>query len=418
VLTQPTIDARRPGARRERGLRVLLVASAYPRSTSDVITPWLGTAIHRLAAAGVVVDVLAPAYRGLGDQTVDGVVVHRFRYAPRAWERLTHEQTAPDRIRSRPAYLALVPSYVCAGALAAARLTRGGRYDVVHALWPLPHGLLGLAARWAADVPLVTTFFGAELSWLGARSVMRRVLRVIVERSDAVTAISSSTAERLTRLVPGASVVTIPFGAAIDPPAQVPPAPSGAGSLLFVGRLVERKGVHVLLDALARLGNGRPTLDVVGDGPERAALVAQAARLGLDAAVRFHGTVPAQALTEYLSRCDALVLPAVVDAKGDTEGLGVVLLEALAHSRPVIASAAGGIPDIVRHDVTGLLVPAGDAGALAAAIAELRADPARARRLAEAGRRHVADAFSWDAIVPRLAAVYEGAVRSRREGRR
>lgn len=414
MLTQPILDAPRTDARHARALRVLLIASAYPRSPSDVITPWLGTAIGRLAAAGVVVDVLAPAYRGLGDQTVGGVVVHRFRYAPRAWERLTHEQTAPDRIRERPAYLGLVPSYVGAGALAAVRLARGGRYDVVHALWPLPHGLLGLAARWAAGVPLVTTFFGAELSWLGARHVMRRVLRAIVARSDAVTAVSSSTAERLARLVPGVRVVTLPFGAAIDPPAQVPPAPSGDGPLLFVGRLVERKGVHVLLDALARLGAGRPTLDVVGDGPERAALVARAERLGLGAAVRFHGMVPAPALGDHLARCGALVLPAVIDAKGDTEGLGVVLLEALAHGRPVIASAAGGIPDIVRDDVTGLLVPAGDVGALATAIAALRTDPARAGRLAEAGRRHVADAFSWDVIIPRLVAVYEGAANAGR----
>lgn len=407
-----------PDARPAPALRVLLVASAYPRSERDVITPWLGTAIARLREAGVQVDVLAPSWRGLGDQVIDGVRVHRFRYAPRAWERLTHEQTAPDRIRERPAYLALVPGYVAAGALAAARLARRERYDVIHALWPLPHGLLGVAARWASGAPLVCTFFGAELSWLASRGgVMRRALRAIVARADAVTAISSDTAARLAALAPGARVAVIPFGAAVDAPdAPIPRPPADGFALLFVGRLVERKGVRVLLDAVHRLA-ADVTLDVVGDGPERAALAAQAARLGLAARVRFHGTVPAGALAERFARCDALVLPAVVDAKGDTEGLGVVLLEALAHGRPVIASDAGGIPDVVRHDDTGVLVPPGDADALAAAIAALAGDPARARRLAESGRAHVARAFSWDSIVERLVRVYADVARPRAERR-
>lgn len=406
--------------------RVLLIASAYPRSGSDVITPWLGTAIRRLAGAGVHVDVLAPAYQGLGDHTVDGVRVHRFRYAPRAWERLTHEQAAPDRVRERPAYLALVPPYVGAGAAAAARLARSGRYDVVHALWPVPHAVLGGAARWAAGVPLVSTFFGAELTWAETGGRARRAaVRAMVGWSDAVTAISSSTAARLAALVPGVRAEVIPFGAATDAPARPdrPREPSEGGfSLLFVGRLVERKGVHVLLHALARPAGvdpgdpaARATLDVVGAGPERPALEARAARLGLAGRVRFHGTVPAECMAKHFARCDALVLPAVVDARGDTEGLGVVLVEALAHGRPVIASAVGGIPDVVRHDDTGLLVPPGDAGALAAAVGALAADPARARRLADAGRRHVAAAFSWDGIVGRLAGVYARVARLRAE---
>lgn len=402
---------------RQAPRRVLVVASAYQRHADDVITPWLGAAIRRLRAAGVTADVLAPAYRGLGDQVVDGVTVHRFRYAPRAWERLTHEQHAPDRIRERPAYLGVLPSYVGAGALAAARVARAGGYDVVHALWPLPHGLLGLAARHAAAVPLVTTFFGAELRWLGRSAAMRAVLRAIVGRSDAITAISTDTARALERLVPGARVTVVPFGAAVDAPLAPEPADAD-GPLLFVGRLVERKGVAVLLDALARMGAARPPLDVVGDGPGREALEARARALGIADTVRFHGTVPAPVLARHLARCGALVLPAVVDAKRDTEGLGVVLLEALACGRPVIASAAGGITDIVRDDDTGVLVPPGDAGALAAAIAALRADPARARRLAESGRRHVAASFSWDAIAPRLVDVYADAMRARAAGRR
>src|SRR5690606_32281988 len=162
--------------------------------------------------------------RGLGEQRVEGVQVHRFRYAPRAWETLTHDQTAPDRIRERPRYLALVPPYLLSGVREAARLARTGGFDVVHAFWPLPHGLLGLAAKRAAGIPLVSTFFGVELTWMESQlPFLRPTLRWIARRSDAVTVISSYTAAQLRRSVPEADSVVIPFGATVPTPAQVPP---------------------------------------------------------------------------------------------------------------------------------------------------------------------------------------------------
>jgi glycosyltransferase involved in cell wall biosynthesis len=397
-------------------VKVLYIVTAYARHSGDVITPWLVETIHRLRSRGVDVEVLAPAYRGQPSQSIDGVYVHRFRYAPRAWETLTHDQTAPDRIGEKPLYLGLVPSYVAAGSLAAARLARTGDFDVVHAFWPIPHGVLGLAAKWSASVPLVSTFFGVELTWVESRMrLLKPVIRGIVRASDAVTAISSYTAGALRAMVPEAKVVTIPFGAAVErasPPAPAG-APAGAGGeapfrLLFVGRLVERKGVHVLVEALALLrAEGRELrLDVVGEGPERERLGRLAAELGVERQVRFHGFVSPEALRERFSACDAFVLPAVIDAKGDTEGLGVVLIEALEHGKPVIASAAGGIPDIVRDGETGLLVPPGDPEALAGALRLLLERPDRAGELAERGRRAVEERFSWSAIIDRLEALY------------
>jgi len=394
-------------------VRVLYVVTAFPRHPGDVITPWLSETISRLRAAGVEVEVLAPSYRGLGSQVVDGTRVHRFRYAPARLETLTHDQTAPDRIRERPTYLSLVPGYVAAGSLAAARLARSGRFDVTHAFWPIPHAIPGLVARYTAGVPLVSTFFGVEITWVRKdMRWLRPALRAIIHRSDAVTVISSYTASLLRGAAPGASPVVIPFGAATELPAQAPPPrhhePGDAFRLLFVGRLVERKGVHVLIDAVASLrANGvRVEASIVGDGPERRGLEARARERGVADVIRFHGFVPDAALRERYRQSDAFVLPAVVDRKGDTEGLGVVLLEALAHGRPVIASDAGGIRDIVQHEVTGLLVPSGDAGALASAIVRYIDEPAIATSLVASGRAHLATTFSWDSIVDRLSGMY------------
>jgi glycosyltransferase involved in cell wall biosynthesis len=392
-------------------VKVLFIVTAYPRSEADVITPWLLETIQRLRERGTEVEVLAPSYRGLEDQTIAGTRVHRFRYAPRAWETLTHDQTAPDRIRERPHFAALLPGYLLAGSRAAARLAGTGEFDAVHAFWPLPHGLLGLAAKRAGGIPLVSTFFGVELTWVESQlGALRPLVRRIVRRSDAVTAISTHTASLLRRLAPGVEPVIIPFGATVEANGHGGEAEERLHAglrMLFVGRLVERKGVHVLLDALALLPEEPPIhLEVVGDGPEREALEHRARSLGVAERVRFHGFVPRDALEHELAECDALVLPAVVDAKGDVEGLGVVLLEAMSFGKPVIASDAGGIPDIVRPFENGLLVPPGDAKALAAAVECLARDPALVRRLGESARRDVEANFSWSSILGRLEVVY------------
>lgn len=401
-------------------MKVLYIATAYARHAGDVITPWLGETIRWLAEAGVQVEVLAPSYRGLASGEVDGVPVHRFRYAPSRLEDLTHDQTVPDRLRERRRYLALVPGYVFAGTIAAARLARRRRYDVIHVHWPIPHALFGLAARWATGAPLVYSFHGVELTWTRKDwPVLIPLLRRLIRTADAVTANSSYTASMIQRVCPR-DVVRIPFGAAIPVPTPATgvgaDAPIGsaarAGSpfqLLFVGRLVERKGVTVLLQALARLPAEAPPLvaHIVGDGPLAGPLRAQARELGLGERVRFHGFVPASDLAARYADCDAFVLPAIVDSKGDTEGLGVVLIEALAHGKPAIASAAGGIVDVVKNEETGLLVPPGDADALAAAILRLCSDAGLSRRLGLAGQELVRREFSWPVITDRLVSLYQ-----------
>jgi glycosyltransferase involved in cell wall biosynthesis len=402
-------------------VRVLFTVTAFARDPNDVITPWLTETIERLRARGVEVEVLAPSYRGSDDHMIGETRVHRFHYAPAALETLTHDQTAPDRIREKPHYAALVPGYVAAGSLAAMRLARSGRFDVVHSFWPLPHGVFGLAARRAGNIPLVCTFFGVELRWLRRQMpFFAPLMRSIIRHSEAVTAISGHTAAEVHRLVPDAQVVLVPFGAAIAPDARTQTtsserAPGAPFRLLFVGRLVQRKGVEVLLDAIAALRGQRAVeLMIVGDGPLQDNLRERAARLGISDVVRFTGFVPAAELSRQFSECDAFVLPAVEDSKGDVEALGVVLIEALLHNRPVIASESGGIPEIVLHEQTGLLVPSGDVAALAAAIGRLGDDPALASRLAEQGRRHVMERFAWDTITSTLVDVYTRVTTARR----
>ncbi|MCC6848923.1 MAG: glycosyltransferase [Deltaproteobacteria bacterium] len=179
--------------------------------------------------------------------------------------------------------------------------------------------------------------------------------------------------------------------------------------LAVVGALEERKGHDVLLDALARDPDPGHVVLIAGDGTRAPALRARAAALGLADRVRFLGRV--EDVAPLLAAADALVMPS------RREGLGVAALEAMAAGLPVVASRVGGLPEAVVDGETGLLVPPGDAAALAAALARLAADPALAGRLGAGGAARAAARFSMAAMAEGTLAVYRRLAAARTKGR-
>ena len=169
-----------------------------------------------------------------------------------------------------------------------------------------------------------------------------------------------------------------------------------AGPVLSVGRLIPDKGMDVVLEACAI---ARRPLVLAGSGPERAALEARAAALGAE--VRFAGFVGREALAALYQEAAVVVLAA---RRG--EGLPNVLLEAMAHGRPVVATACAGTRNLLADGANGLIVPADDAGALAAVLTRLAHEPAIAERLAIAARS-TAERFEWRRVQPRLEAAIE-----------
>ena len=391
-------------------MNVLYLMTNFPRWEGDVHSPWAVELIHRLRARGVHITVCAPAYKGLGDHAIAGIPVKRFRYAPAPWETLTHESGAPNKIRRNPLYLLLLPGYLLAGGRRVSSLCKAGRWDAIHVHWPIPQGFLALAAGAPRGVPLISTFYGADLALVRKYPLLSPLLQRVVERSVGVTAISRHTGRILAELT-GRQPTILPYGMDLRRRPAAPASASGAGyGILTVGRLIERKGHAVLIRAMRRLvERGREAhLTIIGEGQERPRLEAMIRELGLTERVQLLGRVPDGELERAYARCDAFVLPSIVDAGGDTEGLGMVLLEALRYERPVIASALGGITDIVEHERSGLLVPPADPEALAGAIERLMDDPGLAGRLGEQGRRINAERFDWERILDAYLALYRG----------
>ncbi|MBW1921355.1 MAG: glycosyltransferase family 4 protein, partial [Deltaproteobacteria bacterium] len=179
-------------------------------------------------------------------------------------------------------------------------------------------------------------------------------------------------------------------------------------TILFVGRLIEFKGVEYLVRAIPKIRVSYPKAKVlvIGSGPEKARLVKLAEILNVQDSVVFKKEIPQEELPDYYCVADVVVLPSIHTRKGETEGLGVVLLEAMACGVPVVGSNVGGIPDIIKHGETGLLAAEKDPEDLADKILKLVDDKRLRKRVIENGLKLVRENFSWDVIAEKFLQVY------------
>jgi glycosyltransferase involved in cell wall biosynthesis len=272
------------------------------------------------------------------------------------------------------------------------------RADVVH-VFTGSSTLLGVYALAVAKLtgarPVISLFGREDFEFTGA--VPRTLFRISTVLADSIDVNSTATRSLLpTELRPKAHVL---LGAAEEPPRTGSRETRSPPMVLFVGRLVARKGVDDLLRAFAIVKSRLPEvrLSIVGDGPEMEHLVRLRGQLGLSDSVDFKGTLTGPRLDQEYEQSSLFVLPSK-DVASDpaNEGLGLALIEASMHSKPLVGTLHGGIPEIVRHGENGLLVPPGDPNALAAAVVTILTDPERARSMGSAALQSALSRFSWD----------------------
>lgn len=385
-------------------LRICVISSVFARAEGDPAASFLVEQIKHLQRLGHKISVFAPSFRGLKSHHVYGIDVHRFRYFFKRWEDLTHDSGAPNKIRN-PLYIFIAFFYIFFGSIAVARLSRKENWDVIHVNWPFPHGIFGYIAKKLCNAPMISTFHGAELLLSQKFSFVKLFLRHAVHNSEAVTSNSSFTASELKKLI-DTDVSVIPYGVTISTVAN-----DGSNGeekyILFAGRLIKRKGVIYLIEAMKDVTRAfNIKLYIVGDGVEKHGLEERVKELGLQDSILFLGIVSNETLGNLYSNCIAFVLPAIVDDRGDTEGLGIVLIEALMYKRPVIASSVGGIVDIVQNNQTGLLVPEKDSAALKEAITKILREPELGNNLGKMGAEFVEKNFNWNEIAKKVDALY------------
>jgi glycosyltransferase involved in cell wall biosynthesis len=332
-------------------MKLAVLTTSYPRSAEDVAGRFVSDAVEHVRARGVEVDVIGP---------------QQFRNF-----RIAYGHGIVGNLRRRPWLMFLIPALLGSFVRAARRVDA----DLLHAHW-LPAGWV--AAR--TGKPYVVQVWGTDVE-LARRAP--RLARGILRGARLVIAASTDLAERALAL--GAlDVRVIPSG--VDLPREIGPE-AEPPEILFAGRLSPEKGVFELLEATQGLN-----LVAAGDGPLRPRVPVAL------------GFVPHDQLQQLYARA------AVVACPSRREGFGVACLEAMAHARPVVATAVGGLRDLVVDGETGFLVPTRDPAALRVALDRLLADRELRRQLGIAGRERAQRQFSWQAVTDATLDAYADAV--------
>jgi glycosyltransferase involved in cell wall biosynthesis len=305
-----------------------------------------------------------------------------------------------------------------AGALA--RRLRPFAPKLIHAHFGTD-GLLAVPLAEALGVPLATTLHGFEVSrsfeamvFSGRLSWSRYAIAKgrLQRRGDLFIAVSEAIrAKALAQNYPPERTIVHHNGVDL---ARFS-APAGGrepGLVLHVGRLVEKKGTRLLLDALAEVPEAK--LVILGDGPLRLALERHAAARGIAGRVRFLGAQPPDEIARWMGRAALLAAPSVTARDGDSEGLPTVVIEAAAASLPALVSDHSGLPEAVVDGRSGFVVPEGDSGALAARLAELIASPDLTARMGAAARAVAAARFDAARQAAALEARYDELVKAGR----
>jgi teichuronic acid biosynthesis glycosyltransferase TuaC len=370
------------------------------------------TALPKLGGQELVIDALARQFTELGHEVVVLAQNPRRKYR-------MDDARLPYPVARHPRFLStrrLVGWY----RRWLIKLHQRKAFDVLHCHSVYPCGYLAALSRGRLNLPILITSHGGDV-WEGKSRLgdpeMRRRYVLALESADALVAISRFTAEGFRRLCPDTSrIVDIPNGVELGQFTQQAARPADLAAdirpgeyLLFLGRLHRRKGVDVLLEALARPEAATARLVIAGDGDERGPLEAMTRQLGLADRVRFVGSVRGANKSYLLQNSRGLVVPS-----RDWESFGLVVLESYASGRPVVASNLPGLADLIQVGVTGYLAAPESSEDLAQALAKLHADAEATKRMGEAASRFV-QAFSWRAIAERHVELYERLMAERRD---
>ncbi len=386
--------------------RLLVLASTFPAQRGDGTPEFVADLAGEEAQESDTL-VVVPRVKGAPrSEQSNGFRVRRFAYFPRRWEDLADGAIIENLRNRKSRWLQVLPFFV-AEALTTLKSVRSGKPDVIHAHWIVPQGIV--AALVAPKTPRLVTTLGGDLYALNAAPV-RMLKRWVLRGAARVTVMNADMRQRVIELgADPAAVEVLPMGADLSTVRPRKVHTDGRTRLLFVGRLVEKKGLGVLLDALRELSGVDWDLTVIGDGPLRETLESDAPD-----GVRFVGTKGREELREAYARADVAVFPSVPSSSGDQDGLPVALLEAMGSGCAIVASDIPGISEAIDHEANGLLVAPGDRGGLVQALRRLATSPEARSELGSAAATTARTRYSKEAIGERYRAIIREIVASAR----
>jgi glycosyltransferase involved in cell wall biosynthesis len=397
-------------------LRIVCPTYWYPQHATDTQATYVHDINRHLVRRGHMVTVVTPGAPSMPQRDMfDGVQIVRFPLdLP---PDLTYGRVAQSHVSwlGKLARLAVMARYLEAQHRAILGEARKNGADIIHAHWAIPTGPAAVMAARTLGVPSVITMHGGDVYVnpeqgydFPTRWYVRPALRWTLRNAGALTAITEDCRQHALRAGAPADHIRLVFNG--TDLRRFSPGENGNRNdqrfgphMIFACRqLFPRKGIRFLLEAAAQLKPEFPDLKVMvaGDGFERPALVSLAEELGIAGDVTFLGWVSNAELPPYYRAAAVSVIPSL------EEGFGIPAAEAMGCEVAVVASDAGGLPEVVENEVTGLVVPRGDSAALARAIGSLLSDPLRREQMGQAGRARALRLFDWDRSAEQFEELY------------
>ena len=400
-------------------MKILVLTTTFPRWKDDTTPAFVYELSKRLGEKGFEIVVLAPHHNGAKEfEFMDRMKVYRFPYFyPKKYQELCYEGgILPNLKRSNLAKLQF-PLLFLSELFYAIKIIKKEKIDIIHSHWIIPSGLVGSILKRTYRKPHITTAHAGDVFTIRNSKILSKIGSFVFKNSDKITANSNYTKNAITSIEDKIKdiVEIIPMG--VDTSLFHPKHATGLRDdfeaeylILSVGRLVEKKGVKYLIMAMKDVIKEFPNakLIICGAGPEEENLENLTKKLNLKENVIFVGYIKNSDLPKYYTSSDIFILPSIKVKGGDTEGLGVVLLEAMACGTPVIGSNTGGITDIIKHGESGFLVKPKDPEDIAEKIIVLLSNKELQQKFSEEGLKIVRERFSWNVIVKKFVKILRG----------
>jgi glycosyltransferase involved in cell wall biosynthesis len=390
----------------KKNKHILVLASTFPASDSDPVPTFVKEQIVHLKKIYpyLTFSVLAP--HDTRSQTASYTKhtdfnEYRFHYIwPHRLEKLAGRGIMPQ-LKKNPLYYFLIPNLFLGELIATKRLIRKLQPDYLYAHWFTPQGVVAAMAAKDTTPVLITTHASDVAVW---RKIPfgGAIVRKYINKATFITAVSRRTLDKLRYFFSDQQwnaiknkVKIIPMG--VDLTLQSTSRPNNGQHILFLGRLAEKKGVQYLLPAFAKVLKRYPKaqLTIAGDGPIYDELHKETERLNLGKKVVFTGWIDGQKKAELLNEADIYVVPSIITASGDAEGLPVSLMEGMAAGKICVATNESGADDILTDKIDGFLVPQKDIHALTMALETCLDLDAKQRRAMQNQTMKIAEQFAW-----------------------
>jgi len=383
--------------------RILVFTSTFPRWKNDAEPPFVLNLTKQLTKEFQCI-VIAPHHKEAAiHEVIENITVKRFRYFISRFQTLTYNGGILARLKQNRLRSLQIPFFLLAELFSLIKTLKSEKPHLIHAHWLIPQGLVAVIARKITRNPakILCTIHGGDLYSLQGK-VLNAIKKYILNNVDCITVVSNTMKSELTDMgIDNDKVFVIPMGVDLlktfKRNSQITRKPH---SLLFVGRLVEKKGITYLIEAMQNIVSQFPstTLSIVGSGPDKIMLQTLTRQLDLDNNIKFLGNIENQKLVTIYNQHQVVIFPSIIANNGDQEGFGLVLVEAIGCECAVISTDLEPMKDIITHNQDAIIVKQKSPDAITHAVKELFTNDNLAGRIAKHGRQQVVKYFDWNVI--------------------